>query len=94
MIPLRLPTAEELAPALRKLESEPGSLVIISIQQLETQNYHDVQFAWFNHDDRNAIKRAVDRARSKRQGMASKASDTPSNTNTADGGSEGQEEQP
>ena len=95
MIPLRIPTAEELAPALRKLESEEGSLVVITIQaRPDVQNFYDVQHSWFCFEDRQAFKRAIDRARTKRKDGARKASDSPSNTNTADSMIERQEEQP
>lgn len=60
MIPPILPTHDDLAPFLAKLEQHEGSVVLIAIEwPRETQNFPRVGTAWFDADARKRLRRAL-----------------------------------
>jgi hypothetical protein len=67
MISPSLPTAAHLQPLLDKLEANPGSVILIALDQPEACNFARVTSAWFSPEERNALKAALARVR-KRQG--------------------------
>jgi hypothetical protein len=68
MIPPTFPSAEQLRPALEKLEAAPGSVVLLAIESAEPCcNFCRVTVAWLAPDERKALRRALEVCRRKRQ---------------------------
>jgi|GEM_PF-2744732 len=60
MIPPRLPAPDELAPFFDRLESNPGSVVLIAVEwQRDVKNYAEAKVGWFDADARRRLKRAL-----------------------------------
>lgn len=54
-----LPEPRDLAPWLRKMESEPGSCVILTIEPRKDGKRPDVRIAWIAEAERRKIRRAM-----------------------------------
>jgi hypothetical protein len=68
MIPPTFPSAEQLRPALEKLEGAPGSVILLAIERAEPRcNFCRVTVGWFSADERKALRRALGACRQKRQ---------------------------
>ena len=66
MISPSFPSAEELP--LDKLESHPGSLILVAIQLAEERcNFTRTTFAWLSREERRALKVALTKCRKKRE---------------------------
>ena len=64
MIPLTLPSVEQLRPELQKLESAPGSVILIAVEQAEARrNFCKCTWAWLSKEERRTLKTALERAR-------------------------------
>ena len=49
MIPLTFPSVEQLRPELQKLESAPGSVILIAVEQAEARrNFCKCTWAWLS----------------------------------------------
>jgi hypothetical protein len=46
MLPPILPSNDELTPQLQRLETEPGSVILIALELPETQNFPRVQVGY------------------------------------------------
>jgi hypothetical protein len=56
-----LPNAEQLRPALEKLEAVPGSVVLLAIESAEPCcNFCRVTVAWLAPEERKALRRALE----------------------------------
>ena len=67
MITPKLPGPAELAPYLEKLEAAPGSIVLVAIEVPEVCNYARATCAWLSKQEREAIRRALEVCRKKRE---------------------------
>ena len=59
MIPPELPSVERLAPWLRKLNENPGSCLVITIEHLRYQNFPAVRWGWLSPEERKRVRRAL-----------------------------------
>ncbi len=62
------PTVERLRPWLNQLEASPGGCVVLVIDYPEPQPNADVRWAFFDRDERTALRKAIEkinRARTK-----------------------------
>ena len=62
-----LPTPEELRPSLDRLEANAGSIVLIVIEVPEICNFTRTMITWLSKQEREALRRALLKARAKRQ---------------------------
>ena len=67
MLAPTLPTLSELQPHLDKLNAHPGSIVLIAIETLETQNYPRIGVAWLSAAERKDLRAGLTKARKRRQ---------------------------
>jgi hypothetical protein len=67
MIHPTLPPISELQPHLDKLEANQGSVVLIAIEVPEVCNFSRVTVGWFSKGERDALRKALLKARAKRQ---------------------------
>jgi hypothetical protein len=67
MIPPTFPSTEQLRPVLEKLEVNPGSIILIAVEQPEVCNFARVTWSWLSREERKALKAGLERARQKRQ---------------------------
>ena len=67
VIPTTFPSPEQLQPLLEKVESHPGSIVLLAIEQPEVCNFCRVTVAWLSADERKALRRALEVCRRRRQ---------------------------
>jgi len=70
MIAPTLPTLSDLQPQLDKLETLPGSVLLIAIEAPSNQNFHRVTTGCLNADERKALRRALSNAMRKREGQS------------------------
>ena len=54
-----LPQPRDLAPWLRKMESNPGSCVVITIEPRTQGARPDVRLAWISEPERKLIRKAM-----------------------------------
>jgi len=66
MISPILPTVTELQPQLDRLEANPGSVLLIAIEQPEICNFARTTWALLSKEERKSLKSALERARKKR----------------------------
>ena len=59
LIPPEIPNLEQLAPWLAKLNENPGSCVVITIEHLRNQNFPHVGRAWLSSEERKRVRRAL-----------------------------------
>lgn len=60
MIAPRLPSHDELRPFLDRLESNPGSVVLIAVEwQRDVKNYAEAKVGFFDADARARLRRAL-----------------------------------
>ena len=52
MIPPKLPTIADLREQLKKLEANPGSIVLIALESFETRNDCRVTTSWLSAEER------------------------------------------
>jgi hypothetical protein len=74
---VQLPTPQELAPWIQKLESAPGSVVLIAVEQPEVCNFARCTAAWLSKEERKDLKAALEKARRKRALLSAHAMTTP-----------------
>jgi hypothetical protein len=55
----KLPRAEELGAWLRKMEANPGSCVILTIEPRPDSERPDVRAAWISEAERKKIRKAL-----------------------------------
>jgi uncharacterized membrane protein len=67
MIPPKLPGPIELSPCLEQLQRHPGSVILVAIEQPEVCNFTRTTWAWLSREERNALRRALEAARKKRE---------------------------
>jgi uncharacterized membrane protein len=67
MIPPKLPGPIELGPCLDQLARHPGSVILVAIEQPEVCNFTRTTSAWLSREERNALRRALEAARKKRE---------------------------
>ena len=63
---VNLPTAEDLQPQLDRLEANPGSVILVAIEQPEVCNFARCTVAWLSREERKTLKIALENARQKR----------------------------
>ena len=63
---VQLPTPQDLAPWIQKLEAVPGSVVLIAVEQPEVCNFARCTAAWLSREERKTLKTALEKARRKR----------------------------
>jgi hypothetical protein len=67
MIAPTLPSVEELHPWLNRLEANPGSVILIPIDQPEEVcNFTRIGWAWFSREEHKKLKQALEAVRLKR----------------------------
>jgi hypothetical protein len=59
MIFPELPQPRELAPWLRKMERNPGSCVVITIEPRRQDERPDVRLAWISEAERKKVRKAM-----------------------------------
>ena len=62
-----LPTIEELRPQLDRLEANPGSVILLAIEQPEVCNFGRCTVAWLSWEERKTLRTALENARKKRE---------------------------
>jgi hypothetical protein len=67
MIYPQLPGPTELGPLLKKLEGNPGSIVLVASEQPGACNYATCTTAWLTKEERKTLKAALERFRKCRQ---------------------------
>jgi ATP-dependent DNA ligase len=68
MIAPTLPTHDELRQNLARLESQPGSVILIAVEYpRETQNFCRVSTGFFDADERKALRAALTRCKKTRE---------------------------
>jgi hypothetical protein len=71
MIPPSFPSAEQLRSELQKLESAPGSVILVAVEPAEACcNFCKCTWAWLSREERKALKTVLERARKKRASIA------------------------
>ena len=63
---VNLPTAEDFQPQLDRLEANPGSVILVAIEQPEVCNFAHCTVAWLSREERKTLKIALENARQKR----------------------------
>ena len=66
----KLPTQEDLATELGKLEAFPSSIVLIAIESF--RNDCRVTWGWFSAAERKTLRAALERARKRREAARKK----------------------
>ena len=73
MIAPCLPSITELHPLLEKLELNPGSVILIALDQAEPCcNYARCTWAWLSKKERQTLKAALERCRERRRELKAK----------------------
>lgn len=77
MIPPTLPSIEELAPFLRRLELSPDGIVLIAITfNPDAQNYAEARWSFFTAEQRRRFKRALSSEKRRQVSSPSKGKKT------------------
>jgi hypothetical protein len=64
---VNLPTPQELAPWIQKLETHSGSVVLIAVELPEVCNFARATCASLSREERQAVRRALERCHKQRQ---------------------------
>ena len=67
LIPPKIPTPEQLAPWLAKLNQNPGACVVITIEHVRNQNYPHVGVGWLSSEERKRVRRALQSVNTQRR---------------------------
>ena len=63
---VNLPTPQDLAPWIEKLEGNPGSVVLIAVEQPKVCNFARCTAVWLSREEGKTLKAAPEKARSRR----------------------------
>jgi hypothetical protein len=74
MISPKFPSLEDSAPELRKLKTQPGSIVLIALDSFVDGNACRHTRGWLSSTERKALHVAFERARRRRATAAAEAS--------------------
>jgi hypothetical protein len=66
MIPPKLPAIADLREQLKKLESNPASIVLIALESFETRNECRVTTSWLSAEERKVLRNGLAKCREKR----------------------------
>jgi hypothetical protein len=64
---VQLPTPQDLAPWIEKLEGHSGSVVLIAVERPEVCNFARYAAAWLSQEEFRTLKAALEKARKKRE---------------------------